>query len=94
MLAGVDKAVRAGDAVALQRAAHSLKGAAGAVGGRASFDAALRLEKLGAAADLADAAAAARDLHRAVEGLREELARHLETNPGPSPVAASTAGGG
>ena len=46
----------------MQRAAHGLKGAAGYVGAGPTADAAHRLERLGAAGDLATAGAALTDL--------------------------------
>ncbi len=74
MLAEVDAAIRAGDASRLKRGAHSLKGAAGALGGKAAFETALRLEQIGSCGDLAGAEEAHQDLRRNVEQLRQTLA--------------------
>ncbi|HYH64816.1 MAG TPA: PAS domain S-box protein [Urbifossiella sp.] len=62
--------VAAGDALTVKRAAHTLKGSSGCVGGTHVAAAAARLEALGAAGDLSDAASS-------VETLSSELARLL-----------------
>jgi HPt (histidine-containing phosphotransfer) domain-containing protein len=48
-------ALGAGDAVGLQRAAHSLKGSSGNIGAHALYEAARRLDEIGKAGDLAAA---------------------------------------
>jgi len=60
--------VETGDAGAVKRAAHTLKGSSGCVGGTHVAAAAARLEALGAAGDLSDAASS-------VETLSSELTR-------------------
>ncbi len=70
LLDAIRAGVEAGDADAVKRAAHTLKGSSGCVGGTHVAAAAARLEALGAAADLSDAAAP-------VETLSSELTRLL-----------------
>jgi len=52
---GLRAALAAGDAVALQRAAHSLKGSSGNIGARALYETSRQLDELGKAGDLAAA---------------------------------------
>jgi PAS domain S-box-containing protein len=78
MLEALEQAAGAGDPVALKRAAHSLKGATGAVGGRATYEAALRLEQRAAGGDLAGIGPLVEDLRSATGDLREALERHVE----------------
>jgi two-component system sensor histidine kinase/response regulator len=73
MLAAVQAAVSAKDADRLQRAAHSLKGAVATLAAQKAFDAALRLERLGRAGDLADADKAYAALEAQIERLRSVL---------------------
>jgi two-component system sensor histidine kinase/response regulator len=70
LLDAVRAGVDAGDAGAVKRAAHTLKGSSGCVGGTHVAAAAARLEALGTAGDLTDAAAS-------VETLSSELTRLL-----------------
>jgi HPt (histidine-containing phosphotransfer) domain-containing protein len=70
LLDAIRAGVEAGDADAVKRAAHTLKGSSGCVGGTHVAAAAARLEALGAADDLSDAAAP-------VETLSSELTRLL-----------------
>ena len=65
---------RGGDAAALERAAHRLKSAVGALGAPKSYEAALRLEQLGQAGDVAGFQSAYAELAEAVGQLREALA--------------------
>jgi two-component system sensor histidine kinase/response regulator len=66
LLADVRDAVAAGDAARLKRAAHTVKGAAGTLGGRATFDAALVLETMGRQGDLSGSGPACRALEEAL----------------------------
>ncbi len=72
-LEAVRAAVAAGDPAALQRAAHSLKGAVSNFGERTAHKAALRLEDMGRAGDLAGSADALRELEEALARLISEL---------------------
>ncbi len=83
LLAELREAIGAADPAAVQRAAHGLKGAAGYVGAGPTADAAHRLERLGAAGDLAAAAGALADLDREVSRLLADL----DAGPG-APAAA------
>jgi CheY-like chemotaxis protein len=73
MLAAVEKALSRGDGHALRRAAHSLKGSAQVIGGRATAAAALRLEKLGRSEDFAAARPALHVLQGNLAELEEAL---------------------
>ncbi|MCX6638185.1 MAG: Hpt domain-containing protein [Acidobacteria bacterium] len=66
-------AVEAGDAVALELAAHSLKGSVGNFGADKVFQAALRLEAIGRSRDLSSAHEALSDLVSAMDSLRPAL---------------------
>jgi HPt (histidine-containing phosphotransfer) domain-containing protein len=68
------QAVPTGDAPAVQRTAHGLKGAAGYVGGKPAAAAAERFEQIGASGDLADAPRALDALAREVNRLTAALA--------------------
>jgi PAS domain S-box-containing protein len=73
-LAEMGAAVAAADAVRLQRAAHTLKGAVGIFGARAAAAAAAKLERMGRDHDLAAASAVYHALETAVRLLRAALA--------------------
>ena len=62
-----------GDAVGLHRAAHTIKGAVGYFGAAEASAAALRLEELGRAGDLAAATAAVAELEQALDRLTAAL---------------------
>ena len=79
MLNELCRAVAAGDAPSVQRAAHGLKGAAGYVGGKPAAAAAAALEKLGASSDLTGAPAALDSLVQEVERLTSALASVPQT---------------
>lgn len=66
-------AVNRGDAEALERSAHELKGAVANFGASAAFDAALRLERIGRGRNLADALQVLETLELALAALRPEL---------------------
>jgi PAS domain S-box-containing protein len=68
-------ALQNGDVAALQRGAHSLKGAASILGGQSVFEAALRLEKMGRMGDLAQAQSAWEILKQALDQLRDALTK-------------------
>ena len=72
-LEAVRAAVASRDPAALQRAAHSLKGAVSNFGERAAHKAALRLEQMGRSGELAGSAEALRELEEALERLCAEL---------------------
>jgi PAS domain S-box-containing protein len=72
-VAAVRAALARGDTAGLRRAAHTLKGAVGYFGAAAVAAAALRLEELGRAGDLAPAPAALESLEQALSRLRPAL---------------------
>ena len=74
MMAAVQAAVSARDAERLHRAAHSLKGAVATLAAGKAFDAALHLERLGRAGDLADVDKVYAVLEEEIERLRSVLA--------------------
>jgi HPt (histidine-containing phosphotransfer) domain-containing protein len=76
-LADIDAAAAASDARRLQRAAHTLKGAVDNFGARPVYNAALRLEQMARADDLAGAAEAVATLREICERLQTELAAWL-----------------
>jgi CheY-like chemotaxis protein/HPt (histidine-containing phosphotransfer) domain-containing protein len=65
--------LQAGDALKLQRAAHSLKGSVGILGGVAAFEAALRLETMARQGDLSQAESAWEALQQALEQFHHAL---------------------
>ena len=69
----ITDAVRGGDADAVQRTAHSLKGAVGNFAARHAYDTALRLEQIGRDGDLAEAEAVMHALNEAIDRLQLEL---------------------
>lgn len=73
IMADIRAALETGNAAALERAAHSLKGSVGNFGARQAFDAALRLEAIGRSRDLSLAAAAFEDLAAAMDSLHPSL---------------------
>jgi HPt (histidine-containing phosphotransfer) domain-containing protein len=66
-------AITRGDAMSLQRLAHSLKGAVGIVGAQSVVDAAVTLETLGLAGELTGAAQAFTVLDQEFSRLKSEL---------------------
>lgn len=74
MLADIDAAVKAGDAVAVKRSAHRIKGALVSLAARPSTEAARALEVTGASGSLADAPAQyaklATELQRLLQAIR------------------------
>jgi PAS domain S-box-containing protein len=67
------EAVRSGDAATLKRAAHSIKGAVGILGGKATFEAALRLENLARQGDWSQVEPAWQALSRALERFQKAV---------------------
>ena len=67
-------AIAQGDARRLERAAHTLKGAAGTVAASAAFDAAQRLEIMGRTGDLAGATLVCTELEDTLRWLRTHAA--------------------
>jgi CheY-like chemotaxis protein len=82
MLAALKQAVERGDAEAVHRAAHTLKGSAGNFGTGAAYAAAQRLEEMGRAHTLAGAGEAFAALADALERLRADLERVLAEGGG------------
>jgi len=83
LLSQIRSAVRGADAPALEKAAHTLKGCVANFGAQAAVQAALRLERMGRAHDLAEASGACRTLEneiarfeQALEALARELGNH------------------
>jgi CheY-like chemotaxis protein len=81
----IQQAIREGDSKALQRAAHTLKGAVGIFSCRAAFEAAQNLETLGRKGDLSTAAEAYQVLQEALTRLEpalQELLPHVAGRSG------------
>ena len=73
LLQEVREAVVCGDAGALERAAHKLRGAAANFGAGAACDVAQRLEQMGRVGDLTHAAEVQEELAMAMRGLQDVL---------------------
>jgi PAS domain S-box-containing protein len=69
------EALRSGDAAKLKRAAHSIKGAVGILGGKVTFEAALRLENLARQGDWTQAESAWQALRQALEQFQKAVSR-------------------
>jgi PAS domain S-box-containing protein len=82
-LAELRAAIDRSDAAAVQRLAHDLKGAVGALGAGPAFEAALRLETMARGGDLAEAGAACAALEEALTRLRPVLAAWAAGRDGP-----------
>ncbi len=80
-LADIRGALERRDAVALARAAHTLKGTVGTVGGQKAFARALQLETLGRSGNLDGAEAVYKELEQEVAGLGRALAALQEEAP-------------
>jgi two-component system sensor histidine kinase/response regulator len=78
LLGELREAVARGDAPALRRAAHTLKGAALNFGDGATADTALRLETMGRTGDLAGAEPARAELERRLDRLQQTLTEWAE----------------
>ncbi len=70
------KAVEAGDAEAIKRLAHTIKGAVGTFGAQPSYQAALRLETIGKEGPLGEAAAAFEEMKVVIARLNEALSAY------------------
>ena len=81
MVEDIRRAAETGDPVTLQRAAHTLKGAAGYVGGVAAAAAAKQVEELAAAGELARVAAPVAEVARETDRLRDALSVTLTPAP-------------
>jgi HPt (histidine-containing phosphotransfer) domain-containing protein len=75
MLTTLREAVTAGDATAIERAAHKLKGSVGNFAARPAFEAALRLEVLGRDATLSEAGSAYAELENEINRLQSAMAK-------------------
>ena len=73
MLGEIRDSVLHGDGAALERAAHKLKASVGSFGAQRAYQAALRLEELGAAGDLTGSKNACPELEEAVTHLQSAL---------------------
>jgi HPt (histidine-containing phosphotransfer) domain-containing protein len=78
MLTSIQKALADGDADALKRAAHSLKGMAGNFQATAAEKTALRLEQMGRKGDISNARAVFDRLVRQMESVRQGLLKMIE----------------
>jgi HPt (histidine-containing phosphotransfer) domain-containing protein len=77
-LTEIKKGIAGGDAHALERSAHSLKGSVGNFGAKRAFDAAYRLEKLGKDGKTGEAESAFLILEEELTVLESEMKRVLE----------------
>jgi PAS domain S-box-containing protein len=80
------EALLAGDVAQLKRAAHSIKGAAGILGGKAVFEAALRLETIARQGDWSQAEAAWLALRHSLEQFQKALSAPSTPSTPPHPV--------
>ena len=77
----VENAIAGSDALALERAAHKIRGSVTNFASTRTHDAALRLETMGRQSDFACAAEAREDLAACMRELRETLRRFSEDQP-------------
>jgi HPt (histidine-containing phosphotransfer) domain-containing protein len=80
LLSAIDESLVQRDAKALERAAHTLKGAMGNLGAQEAFAAALRLEMLGYGGDLTNVAEVHAELEHAIIRLTGVLTALKEEN--------------
>jgi CheY-like chemotaxis protein len=73
VVAKLDDALTRGDASEVQQGAHRIKGALLTLGGKAAAEVAMRLEHMGRAGDLSEAAPALAQLRHELERLNPEL---------------------
>ena len=73
LIDAIRDAISSGDADALRRSAHTLKGAVGVFGAGVARDAAFRLEKMGRSGTLDDASGGLLDLETQIEQMRRAL---------------------
>ncbi len=83
LMAELREAIAGGQAAGLQRAAHSLKGAAGLFGAAGVVENALRLESLGQAGELTGAMESYGRLEEEIRKLNSALADLLSSSPVP-----------
>ncbi len=81
MMADVKQAIDSGDAQALQRCAHGLKGAVRHLAAQAAVDAAYALETAGREGKLDEAPALYEALEREIERLQRAASEYLSSNP-------------
>ena len=74
LLSAIHESLVRRDAKALERAAHTLKGAMGNLSAKEAFAAALRLEMLGRGGDLTDVEEIYAELEKAISRLKSVLA--------------------
>jgi two-component system sensor histidine kinase/response regulator len=86
LLSAIQESVARRDAQALERAAHTLKGAVSNFGAKSAWDAALRLEVMGRDRDLTHAEAAYAQLKDEITRLQDVLAALREENVHPGPT--------
>jgi two-component system, sensor histidine kinase and response regulator len=78
LMSDVQRAIAAGDAAAVGRSAHALKGMISNFCAPDAQQCALDVERLGKGADLASAPAAAKKLEASLESLIEELQQFVQ----------------
>ena len=76
-VAQIREAIAGGDALALEHAAHSLKGSVSHFGARRAFEAAYHLEKLGREKEMGEADHAFSTLEKELTALTPEMKRAL-----------------
>ena len=74
LMSNLRAAVTVGDARAIERAAHELKGSVGSFSARPAFDAAMRLEDLGRDGSLSEAEPVYTKLEKEIQRLKSVLA--------------------
>ena len=74
----IREGILAGDAEAVEHAAHSLKGSVANFAAKRAYDAAYRLEVLGRDGNLGEANEALGDLEKEIEGLKDGLDAAVE----------------
>jgi two-component system, sensor histidine kinase and response regulator len=84
-LARIQESIAAGDARALERAAHKLRGALAWIGAEAAAQAASRLERLAAAGELVGAADALAELEKALRAVSESIEHRRSLGRPPAP---------
>ena len=77
-IAEIKQGIADGDANAMERSAHSLKGSVGNFGAKRAFDAAYRLEKLGKEGKAGEAENPLSTLEEELSALESEMKRVLE----------------
>jgi HPt (histidine-containing phosphotransfer) domain-containing protein len=75
----IREGILAGDAEAVEHAAHSMKGSVSNFAAKRAYDAAYRLEVLGREGNLGEANEALGDLEKEIEGLKDGLDAAVES---------------